>query len=97
MGPALKYCGLTRLDDLVCALESGVAFVGFNFFEHSKRFIEPKDAADLWHQAKVRVPNVPQLLLRWSLTPAMGELARLFKNSRSLTSYNATAMRTLAI
>lgn len=59
MGPALKYCGLTRLDDLVCALELGVAFVGFNFFKHSKRFIEPRDAAALWQQAKLRVPNAP--------------------------------------
>ena len=56
---SLKYCGLTRLEDLVCALELGVAFVGFNFFEHSTRFIEPDEAAELWHQAKVRLPNSP--------------------------------------
>lgn len=59
MEPALKYCGLTRLDDLICALELGVAFVGFNFYERSKRFIDPGRAAEMWHRARIRVPDAP--------------------------------------
>lgn len=59
MGPSLKHCGLTRLDDLACALELGVAFVGFNFYERSERFIDPRHAAEMWHQAKVRAPGGP--------------------------------------
>ena len=47
------------MEDLVCALELGVAFVAFNFFEESTRFIALKEAAELWHQAKVRVPDSP--------------------------------------
>lgn len=57
MGPALKFCGIRRLEDLTFALKLGVSFVGFNFYQHSKRFVSPIDAAELWHQAKKQVPD----------------------------------------
>ncbi len=57
MGPALKYCGITTLDDLLYALKLGVGFVGFNFYQGSKRFIGVEDAASLWRTAKEQLTS----------------------------------------
>ncbi len=35
----IKMCGMTNLEDVLCAVDLGVDFVGFVFYEKSKRFI----------------------------------------------------------
>ncbi len=35
----IKICGITRADDLSAAVAAGVAYVGFNFFPRSPRFV----------------------------------------------------------
>ena len=35
----VKFCGMTNLDDVLCAVDLGVDFVGFVFYEKSKRFV----------------------------------------------------------
>lgn len=37
-------CGVTRLEDALCAAAAGVDALGFIFHEKSKRFIDPADA-----------------------------------------------------
>jgi phosphoribosylanthranilate isomerase len=48
----LKICGLTRAGDVAHCLARGVAFVGFNVYRGSKRYVEPATARDLWLAAR---------------------------------------------
>ncbi len=41
----IKVCGITRLEDAMSASGLGVDAIGFIFYEKSKRFIRPSDAA----------------------------------------------------
>ena len=43
----VKICGITNLDDLMSAVESGADAVGINFFPGSKRYVTPGAAAKL--------------------------------------------------
>ena len=40
----VKICGIRSLDEARAAQELGVAALGFNFWEHSPRYITPADA-----------------------------------------------------
>ena len=42
-----KICGLSTPESLAAALDGGAAFVGFNFFQPSPRYVTPDDAARL--------------------------------------------------
>ena len=44
---AIKYCGITRLEDAILAVETGADMLGFNFYRGSPRYISPGDAAEL--------------------------------------------------
>ena len=37
----IKFCGMTTLDDSMAAVEAGADLLGFNFYPHSPRDIEP--------------------------------------------------------
>lgn len=43
----IKICGLTRLEDILAAVEAGVDAIGFVFYEKSARYISPENAAKL--------------------------------------------------
>jgi phosphoribosylanthranilate isomerase len=49
MRTKVKICGLTRLPDALAAVEAGADALGFMFFEGSKRFLQPADAAKIIH------------------------------------------------
>lgn len=37
----IKMCGMTNLDDCLAAVDLGVEFIGFVFYEKSKRYVAP--------------------------------------------------------
>lgn len=54
----VKICGMTRLADAVCAVESGVDALGFIFFPKSPRHIEAEAARDIITQLPPFVDTV---------------------------------------
>lgn len=47
MRTRIKICGITRPQDLSCAVQAGADAVGFVFHPSSKRFVTPEQAAQL--------------------------------------------------
>ena len=43
----IKFCGLTRLEDAVAAVQAGADMLGFNFYPQSRRFLAPVDCTRL--------------------------------------------------
>lgn len=43
----VKVCGITNLEDALVAVAAGADALGFNFWPHSPRYLEPRQAADI--------------------------------------------------
>lgn len=56
--PVAKICGLNTPEAVTAALDGGAAFLGFNFFPKSPRYVEPEAAARLAAPARGRAKVV---------------------------------------
>jgi len=54
----VKVCGITNAEDAVAAAEAGAAAVGFNFYPHSPRYVDPKGAAAIARELPASVCRV---------------------------------------
>ena len=56
--PKLKVCGITSLDDALMCVECGAAYLGFNFYPKSPRYIAPAAARAIIEQLPAHVESV---------------------------------------
>ena len=54
----VKICGITNLEDALCAAQNGVAAVGFIFHRPSPRFINPQKVAEITDKLPARLVKV---------------------------------------
>lgn len=54
----VKICGITRLEDAETAVALGADMLGFNFYQGSKRFIAPENAAALIRQLHEKISRL---------------------------------------
>lgn len=45
--PKIKFCGLTRLEDVRAAIDCGANAIGLNFYKPSPRYVSPEAAREL--------------------------------------------------
>jgi phosphoribosylanthranilate isomerase len=58
MSPALKLCGITRVEDALVAAECGYRYLGFNFVKGGKRCVDPSKALEIAKAVRVKYPAV---------------------------------------
>ncbi|WP_372613938.1 phosphoribosylanthranilate isomerase [Aquicoccus sp.] len=58
MSIRVKFCGLTRPEDILAAAQAGASYIGFNFFPRSPRYVTPDQARDLAVETPVGVAKV---------------------------------------
>ncbi|MFN7737696.1 MAG: phosphoribosylanthranilate isomerase [Pirellula sp.] len=56
--PRLKFCGFTQLMDVDAAIEAGADAIGLNFYEKSRRYVDPVAASRLSEAMAGRVLRV---------------------------------------
>ena len=54
----VKICGITNLEDAQAAADLGADMLGFNFYEGSKRYVEPYTAAEIFNGLDGRIEPV---------------------------------------
>ena len=54
----IKICGITNLEDALTAVAAGAGALGFNFWRHSARYIEPRDARAIIDQLPANILTV---------------------------------------
>ena len=58
MKTLIKICGIRRIDDLNCAMESGADLIGFVFAKNSPRYIDPSDVASIIESTSYKLKTV---------------------------------------
>jgi len=54
----VKFCGMTNYEDVKSAIDLGVDFVGFVFYEKSKRYVSFEEAKEIVDKVKGEVKTV---------------------------------------
>lgn len=58
MKTRIKICGITSARDALFAAEAGADYLGYIFYPPSKRFIAPRNAAEIAREARQKFPAV---------------------------------------
>lgn len=58
MKTKVKICGITSVEDALFAAEAGADFLGYIFYPPSKRFIAPRNAANIARMVREKFPAV---------------------------------------
>jgi len=61
MQTQVKICGITSSEDALFAAEAGANLLGYIFYPPSKRFIAPRNAAQIARQVRTAFPEVRQV------------------------------------
>ncbi|HVG28808.1 MAG TPA: phosphoribosylanthranilate isomerase [Pyrinomonadaceae bacterium] len=72
----VKVCGITNLEDALCAVGEGAHALGFNFYRRSPRYVEPARAREIVGRLPVGVLSVGVFV-----NEECGEVARIVEES----------------
>ncbi len=64
-----KICGVKSLEDALAAARAGADAIGFNFFEASPRYLDPKGASEVCAKLQNGHPEVERIGLFVNATP----------------------------
>jgi phosphoribosylanthranilate isomerase len=74
----VKICGITSLADALASVDAGAHALGFNFYRHSPRYIEPSDARRIIEQLPDSILSVGIFVNE----PGAEDVARLANEAR---------------